>query len=130
MLETHFLATVTFGAHRSLPELAGDLSRVCRVALYEDEEDRFDEVPAYLGAEGEIELILFGPPSDHEERECVLQVSLQTARSPVEARSFAPEFFREVFVGIEADATGYINCSQELAQLLRASGFPDCSSVR
>lgn len=126
---THFLATVEFDAHRSLPDLAVDLARVCGTPLTKEDSGRFDEVPAYVGSTGEVQLTLFGPAEDQEERECVLEVSYRTSLPARQARAAAMDFLQPVFDGTEADSTGHINCSTQLSSLLVASGFGDCKPV-
>lgn len=126
---THFLATVEFDAHRSLPDLAAELATVCGVPLAKEDTGRFDEVPAYVGSAGEVQLTLFGPTEDQEERECVLEVSFRTLLPGTQARAGSPVFLQPVFVGSEVDSTGHINCSPQLASLLKANGFDDCKPV-
>lgn len=129
MMMTHFLATVEFDARRSLPELAADLSRVSGMPFRKEESGRFDEVPAYVGGAGEIQLTLFGPTEDQHERECVLELSYRTSLSLAQARTDSPEFLQSVFDGTEVDSTGHINCSLQLAILLGTKGFADCKPI-
>jgi hypothetical protein len=126
---THFLATVEFDANRSLPDLAAELERVCGMPLTQEDSGRFDEVPAYVGGAGELQLTLFGPTEDQEERECVLEVSLRTSLLSTQARTAAPVFLQPIFEGVKTDSTGHINCSPQLASLLGANGFGDCKPV-
>ena len=127
---THFLASVEFDARRVLPDLAADLSRACGVPLTKDDSGRFDEVPAYVGSAGEVRFTLFGPTDDQEERECILEVSFRTSLSVERARAESPPSLQSVFDGLEIDSTGHINCSHQLASLLKTKGFGDCEPVR
>lgn len=126
---THFLATVEFDARRSLPDLAADLATVIGVSLRKEESGRFDEVPAYVGGAGEIQLTLFGPTEHQDERECILEVSYRTSPSATLAHTDSQDFLQAAFGGTEVDSTGHINCSLQLASLLQASGFCDCKPV-
>jgi hypothetical protein len=126
---THFLATVEFEVNRSLPDLAAELGRVCGMPLTEEDSGRFEEVPAYVGGSGEVRLTLFGPTEDQDERECVLEISFTTALPAAQARTGSPVFLRPVFDGSEVDSTGHIDCSSQLASLLKANGFSDCRPV-
>lgn len=127
---THFLGTVEFDAHRLLPDLAADLARVCGIPLTKEDAGRFDEVPAYVGSVGEVQLTLFGPAEDQGERECVLEVSYRTSLPARQAQAATTALLQPVFDGTEADSTGHINCSAQLSILLVARGFGDCKPVR
>lgn len=107
---THFLATVEFSEHRSLPDLAADISRVCEIVLTQDDSGRFDEVPAYVASVGEVQLTLFGPTKEQEERECILEVSYRTSFPARQAQAAATALLQSVFESGELDSTGYINC--------------------
>jgi len=126
---THFLGTVEFDGHRSLPDLAVDLSRVCGIPLTKEDSGRFDEVPAYVGSVGEVQLTLFGPVEDQEERECVLEVSYRTSFPARQAQAATTALLQSIFNGAEADSTGHIDCSAQLSSLLVARGFRDCKPV-
>lgn len=127
---THFLGMVEFDAHRSLPALAGDLARVCRIPLTKEDSGRFDEVPAYVGSTGPIQLTLFGPTEDQAELECVLEISYRTSLPAKQAQAAAMALLQPVFEGTKVDSTGYINCSEQLSSLLVANGFDDCRPVK
>lgn len=126
---THFLATVEFDAHRSLPDLAADLANACGIPLTKEESGRFDEVPAYVGNVGEVQFTLFGPAEDQEDRECVLEISYRTSLPVKQARAATTALLQPVFDGTEMDSTGHINCSAQLSNLLVARGFGDCKPV-
>ena len=124
-----FLAKVQFGAHHDLSALAIRLSATTGVAMPYDESGRYDEVPAFIGEHGELELTLFGAPEEHATDESVLVLRMHTAHPLEASRATLPKFFRTVLISKEPNARGYIDCSGELALALNACGFVDCASV-
>ncbi|MBB5020650.1 hypothetical protein HNQ59_003975 [Chitinivorax tropicus] len=127
---THFLATVEFDERRSLPDLSADLARVFGIRLTKDDAGRFDEVPAYVGNVDEVQVTLFGPTEDQEERECVLEVSYRSSLLASQAQAATTALLQPVFDRTVVDSTGHINCSAQLANLLVAHGFDDCKPIR
>lgn len=130
MATMHFLATVEFDSDRGLDGLAEEVSRRTGIDVTKDDTGRFDEVPAYVGGDGDLQLTLFGPTDDQEERECVLELSFRTTLLPPEAKSAVPAVFHSLFHDAKANSTGHIDCSGELAETMRLLGFSDCAPVR
>lgn len=126
---THFLAVVEFDSHWSLPDLAAKLAAVINLPLTKEETGRFDEIPAYVGSFGEIQLILFGPPEGEDEHECVLEISFRTSLPIMQAQESSPSFLQPIFIDSEVDSTGHIKCSAQLASLLNTNGFINCKPI-
>ncbi|WP_433867432.1 hypothetical protein [Ralstonia wenshanensis] len=129
MSKKSFLAKVQFSAHHDLSALAIRLSATTGVAMPYDESGRYDEVPAFIGEHGELELTLFGPPEEHRTDECVLVLRMHTEHTLEALRGTLPKFFWTVLINKEPNERGYIDCSGELALALHAGGFVDCSPV-
>lgn len=126
----HFLAAVEFDATRSLPDLAKQLTKVLQIQLCKEVSGRFDEVPAYVGSDGDLDIILFGPSIEQEERECILKVTYTTSLSKKLAQEAVTPILRPTFCSEEPDCTGYVRCSQQLVAALVELGFSDCRPVR
>lgn len=126
----HFLAVVEFDATRSLTDLADQLTKVLQTQLYEEDSGRFDEVPAYVGSDGDLNIILFGPSIEQEDRECILKITYTTSLSKKLAQEAVTHILRPIFYSEESDCTGYVRCSEQLAVVLIEQGFSDCKPLR
>lgn len=128
----YLLARVRVPTTEGLDELADRLTRLITGFTFEPElTGRFEEVPACVAQQHEMEFILMGTPEDEiDDGECVLKFVSETDQS-LEAllAQDTGGFVRRFVVEKPESENGFLDYSQELAQLLVECGIPGCKPI-
>jgi hypothetical protein len=128
----HLLASVLVPIAESLDELADRLTRLMPGFAFEDEKTGvYEEVPALVAQHDGMEFVLFGVPLGETSNEYELEFSCRTDL-PIEellnkdASGFVRQFVHEKAV----NERGFLDFSEELAQVLVQHGIEGCKPIR
>lgn len=127
----YLLARVTVPITEDLYEFAGRLTQLIPGFIFEPEmTGRFEEVPACVAYQSGMEFVLFGAPEDESVDEYELKFKCET-NLPLEVllAQDAGGFVRRFAGEKPVDERGFLDCSQELAQLLVECGIPGCKPI-
>jgi len=127
----HLTANVWFPISESFDECAARLTRVIPGFIFEEENDgRYDEVPAFEAKSGTMQFVLFGVPFDEDGDEYELHFKCRTDL-PLASLLAQDEggFIRRFVHEKEVNERGFLDYSEELARLLVESGIPGCKPI-
>lgn len=120
----HILATVEFPINMPLETLAGELGKAIGGITFEREETgRFEEVPAFVVKNSEMNFVLFGLPEGENGDAYVLELSAEIPLAIQEIRKTNLEFIERSIYNKEKNSRGYLDYSDELANSLSSKGL-------
>ena len=120
----NILATVELPINMSLEAMTAKLTIAIGDIVFEKEETgRFDEVPAFIAKQSDMEFVLFGLPEGEDGEDFVLELSGKTPLSISEFRTKVLGFVGSFLVEKEANSRGYFDFSDELAKALCSKGL-------
>ena len=127
----YLLARVTVPIAECLDEFADRLTQLIPGFTFRPEiTGRFEEVPACVAEQNGMEFVLFGVPEDELVDEYEVKFKCET-NLPLEVllAQDTGGFVRR-FVGKKpVDERGFLDCSQDLAQLLVECGISGCKPI-
>ncbi len=127
----HLLARVEAPIDEPLEAIAERLTRLMPGFIFEEETTgRYEEVPAYVAECGEMKFVLLGVPEDEIGDEYVLEFDCSTQLPLEELLGDDSGGFLRKFVHEKAvNERGFLDYSEELAQLLVECGIPGCKPI-
>jgi hypothetical protein len=127
----NLLARIDIPIHESLDACAARLNRLIPGFTFEEDvEGRYDEFPAFEAECGGMKFVLFGIPLDEEGAEYELKFKCRTDL-PLPSLLDQDEggFIRRFVHEKEVNERGFLDYSEELAQLLVECGIPGCKPI-
>ncbi|UXH76181.1 hypothetical protein [Roseateles amylovorans] len=125
--EKYLIARVDIPAVEALELVADRLSQLTGFVFKEEATGRYDEVPAFIAEQNEVEFILFGVP-EGESGSYELKFRCETDRSIEAMLTRDAEGFLRQFVSDKSGA--FMDYSDTLAQALIRHGIQGCRPIQ